>query len=469
MVLSGESAMLGANLALIVLLGQIPATDPTALVARLGSPRYADREAAAGDLERLGRHAIPALRSARDARDLEIRTRAQALVNKIEGALLTQPTLIQLDFEDRPLPEVLKTVSEQAGIKLGLIPENSPSWPNRRITLHESTPLPFWKAMDRICDAARLQYNVGMHGMATSREQVFPLFDGGPRVPGPTSDSGPFRVCLLSLHYQRDVAFNHAAAMIPQRGVVPPRPLPAGIVNTPQPDGPAVIEQFYAQVQVSAEPRLSLSQNGPLRILEAVDDRGQSLAPESGDGPVTQRFSGYYGLTSGSALQLQAQLRHPEQPGQSIRKLRGILPIMVATRKPEPLVVPLQGGAGKSFHNDDVNLSILDVRINPANNQTSIDLVIRPGAPSSSGFAPQGGNGSPFQIQRPDMHQQQIEVVDSQGRVIPWYHSSFDAEGARMTLTLTPHDQAAPTELHYFGLARASTEVSFEFSNIPMP
>jgi hypothetical protein len=67
------------------------------------------------------------------------------------------------------------------------------------------------------------------------------------------------------------------------------------------------------------------------------------------------------------------------------------------------------------------------------------------------------------------MHQQQIEVVDSQGRVIPWYHSSFDAEGARMTLTLTPHDQAAPAELHYFGLARASTEVSFEFSNIPMP
>jgi hypothetical protein len=103
-VLSGESVMLGANLALIVLIGQVPSAESAVLVDRLGSPRYAEREAAADDLERLGRQAIPALRAARDARDLEIRTRALALVNKIEGALLTQPTLVTLDFEDQPLP-----------------------------------------------------------------------------------------------------------------------------------------------------------------------------------------------------------------------------------------------------------------------------------------------------------------------------------------------------------------------------
>ena len=67
------------------------------------------------------------------------------------------------------------------------------------------------------------------------------------------------------------------------------------------------------------------------------------------------------------------------------------------------------------------------------------------------------------------MHQQQIEVVDSQGRAIPWYHSSFDAEGARMTLTLSPHDQGTPAEVRYYGLARAATEVSFEFTDVPMP
>ena len=46
-------------------------------------------------------------------------------------------------------------------------------------------------------------------------------------------------------------------------------------------------------------------------------------------------------------------------------------------------------------------------------------------------------------IQRaPDMHQQQIEVIDTLGRVVAWFHSSFDAEGSRMTLTLTPSDRS---------------------------
>src|SRR5262245_44492999 len=120
--------MLGANLALIILLGQVPTADPAELVARLGSPRYREREEAASALERLGRPALAALRSVRESRDLEIRTRAAALFSRIEGALLTQPTQVTLAFEDQPLPEVVKALSVQAGVKLGLIPEQSPIW-----------------------------------------------------------------------------------------------------------------------------------------------------------------------------------------------------------------------------------------------------------------------------------------------------------------------------------------------------
>ena len=75
---------------------------------------------------------------------------------------------------------------------------------------------------------------------------------------------------------------------------LPPAPLP-GPVNQNPADGATVTEQFYAQVQVSAEPRLSLSQHGPLRIVEAVDDRGQSLLP-AGCQLVTPR---YLAATSG--------------------------------------------------------------------------------------------------------------------------------------------------------------------------
>jgi hypothetical protein len=256
-----------------------------------------------------------------------------------------------------------------------------------------------------------------------------------------------------------------AVGQLPVRMVLPP----VGQAP-PAADGASVSEQFYAQLQVSAEPRLSLSQHGPLKILEAVDDRGQSLLAEVGNGVVTQRFSGYLGLSLNSSLQLQAPLRRPEQPGQTIRKLRGTLPIMVATRKPDPLVMPIQGGAGKVFRNDEVNLSIVEVRTNPANNQTSIELVVRAGTNPGPRLLPQGELAPEFVPQRPDMHQQQqIEIVDSQGKVIPWYQTNFDAEGSRLTLTLNPHDQATPAELRYYGMARAATEVAFEFSDVPMP
>ena len=144
---------------LMVLLGQVPGgqADPSGLVAQLGSARYAQREAASQALERLGRPALPALRAVRDARDLEIRTRAYHLIQKIEGALLTQPSRLRLAFDEAPLTEVVKSLGDQAGFQVALYPENLPRWRSQKVTLRESDPIPFWKAIDRLCDAAGLR------------------------------------------------------------------------------------------------------------------------------------------------------------------------------------------------------------------------------------------------------------------------------------------------------------------------
>jgi len=446
--------MIGANLAILLLLGQAPTSSPSDLVDQLGSPRYVEREKATEALARLGIRALPALREAHDAKDPEVRSRAAALVDKIEALALTEPTLVALNLQDRPLPEAVKAIGDQAGIKLALIPENSPAWRMKRVTLQESSPLPFWKALDRLCEAGHLQYNLGTHASPTSREPIFPLFAGGDRPSGPISDVGPFRIQLLSLHYQRDVTFA-------------PRPRPS---QTPERGSRHTIsEQFFVQVQVAAEPRLSVSQNGPIRIDEAVDDRGQSLVVPSGASSA-QRHAGYFGMSMGTVVQLQAHLRRPEQPGKSIQKLRGVVPIAVATRKPNPLVVPLAGASGKSFRNEQVTLAIQEIRTNPNSNQTSIELAVRhQGGQGASTNGP-GAQGNEFMLHRQDVHQQQIEVLDARGRTIPWYHSSFDAEGARITLTLTPPDGVAtPTELRYYSLARTATEVPFEFADVAMP
>ena len=84
--------------------------------------------------------------------------------------------------------------------------------------------------------------------------------------------------------------------------------------------GPRPIEQFYVQVQVVAEPRLWVSQGGQIQVLEAQDDRGQSLMlTERG---TSTRHSAYFGMSSGAVVQMQAHLKRPVQPGARIQKLR---------------------------------------------------------------------------------------------------------------------------------------------------
>lgn len=461
-----------ASLAIIVLLGQAPAPDPSELVAQLGSRHYAEREAAGDALVQLGREALPALHSARSARDLEIRTRASALVKRIEGNLLTQPTLITLNFQDRPLPEVLKAVGEQAGVKLNPVPEDDPSLTARRITLREPRPLPFWKAIDRLCDAGHLQYNsMGIQTHPIIGHPVIPLFSQGALIPQSGLlmwDTGPFRVSLVNLHFQRDVLFGRGASIpgsriLHQAGVAPPQANPGAAAR------PVIDEQFFAQIQLTGEPRLSLGQNGPLRVLEAIDECGQSLLPPADNGQFAQHVSGYFGLSSGSTLPLQVPLSHPARPAKVIKRLRGSISISVSTRKPDPLVVPLSNTSGKPFQNDDVALSVQHIRVNPNTRQLSIGLSVRSHDSSAGALAIPGAKSESI-YQRSDILQQQIEIVDAQGRALPWYNTSYDGEGTRLTLTLVPQqDQATPTEIRYYGLARTTTDVNFTFEDVPMP
>lgn len=83
-----------------------PDDDPAAVVARLGAARYADREAAADELRRMGRQALPALRAARSGNDPEIRFRALRLRDEIASAALLEPSTERLEAGQTTLPHV---------------------------------------------------------------------------------------------------------------------------------------------------------------------------------------------------------------------------------------------------------------------------------------------------------------------------------------------------------------------------
>ena len=118
--------MHGALLAVLVVMGgALPVgPDPTGLIEQLGSPRFAQRESAELALGRMGRLALPALRGALDHKDPEVRTRSAAIVRRIEGGLLVEPTMLTLDFVDIPLTDALATLNRQSGLKLTMTPRS---------------------------------------------------------------------------------------------------------------------------------------------------------------------------------------------------------------------------------------------------------------------------------------------------------------------------------------------------------
>ena len=222
----------------------------------------------------MGSPALPALRIGRQSRDMEIKTRAQGLLLKIETALLTQPTSVRLDFDGATLSEVAQSLSRQTGFKIALYPQNLPRWKNQRVTLRHSQVLSFWKAVDELCDTASLQYNPSMQGFAGQQDQVFALTEGVIRTLTPISDQGRsacgFWASITSAGSATcpaggDLGPVPAPPRPAARAVGQPRARPGSLARL----NPVTTVQFTAQLLVAAEPRLSLAPRGELRLLRS--------------------------------------------------------------------------------------------------------------------------------------------------------------------------------------------------------
>jgi hypothetical protein len=168
--------MTSTLLVLLALASAPPADDPAALVARLGADSFDERVAAYKALEKLGGDALPALQAARDATDPRVRTRVRSLLASVKAAdtagRLTRPTLVRLDFRDRPLGEVVEALNARhdlrLAVRLGPLPTRGMFFDperadlrarrlERKVTVEAPAPLPFWEALDRLCRADGLR------------------------------------------------------------------------------------------------------------------------------------------------------------------------------------------------------------------------------------------------------------------------------------------------------------------------
>ena len=417
-----------AHLVGLMLLGLAadPDADPAPWIARLGASRYADRERAAAALLEIGRPALPTLRVARDARDLEIRQRATALAEAIERQRLTRPTRVTIRLRDQPLPVTIEALSSRSGFSIQVDPAANVAWRSRRVSLDSPAPLSFWVAFDRLCRLGDLRpapWPTEGDGRHDRSIRLVP----GAADPVPTSYSGPFRVQLIGLRGQG-------------RG------------------------ELSARLEIAGEPGLILTPAGPLKVLAAVDDRGQALLPPRADGIPAPPPGPRLGAAP-SALRWSVPLRRPDRPGRRIERLSGSAPVAVAARKAEPVSISLDAAAGKPFAVGDAMVVVERViRGRGADVQVALH-VTRAAGPNDPPLPPPG---------LLDAVLDQIEVVDVRGRpcrralAAQGPHVWFGEEPVILRVSPGPSG-TAPAEFRVHGLIEATTDVPFEFTNVPLP
>ncbi|MCI0641751.1 MAG: hypothetical protein L0Y72_05575 [Gemmataceae bacterium] len=131
---------------------------PDALVRRLGSVYFSEREDASRKLDKLGEKALPALVDAARSSDLETQRRAAQLFRRIRDRLLLdlvrKPARIRLNFKDVPLGQALEETTSLTGLRFQLDYEVL-DWTKRRITL-DTGNVSLWDAVDQLLSAAGL-------------------------------------------------------------------------------------------------------------------------------------------------------------------------------------------------------------------------------------------------------------------------------------------------------------------------
>jgi hypothetical protein len=464
----------------IIALACVVGPDPAALTRQLGSKLATEREAAATSLERMGPEALPALRAALDGQDPEIQGRSAALIRRIEGLRLIRPTPVTLDFQDRPMSEVIQEITARTGCRLRIY-ELQVEWLAQRITLREEVPLPFWKAVDRICEAGRFQYNL----MSDAGGACVSFFRED--ISGPAFDNGVFRVQLDEIFYNGRYRKIH--------------------LGQDRASGPIFREDdrenSYITLRIMTEPRMMIRTDGAPRDLSVIDEFGRSLLPAD------PKFDPCFdiGYTPAAYVLRQVPLKASERPGGVIRKLSGTAPIAVAARRPDPLVIPLANAVGRSYRGAESIVTIRKVAkitphskitIEPVDPEetggkpqtappeaTGIELTIRPldrlGPPDSM---PNARRPAVPQDQVPDLSEDQFEVLDAAGKVwkpSPWWLSDTGPrrQGGEIRVRLSPVDgnlspwpwtgDLTGATLRYYDMIAVKVEVPFQFADVPLP
>jgi hypothetical protein len=376
-----------------------------------------------------------------------------------EADRLLRPTLVKLDYMDQPVADVVRSLAERTGFPLALFPdEPAAGWRKKRISLTAPEPVPFWEAIDRLEPTAGLILDE-LHGARELRLWS----DRGTLGPVSVSYDRVFRCRVASVNDERELMYGDAGFQVHSSFRRPPGGREAGGQGSNW-------EQFFVQIEVMSEPRpiTSLEPAGPPRLIEAVDDRGQSLIPEP-DPKAFEYPKRYYDRNWYAHFVANLYLKTPDPASRSIRRLKGAIPLVLWGSRTQVLTVPLDDSEGRTFKGSGVTLKILKRTTDVPSPSLELELRNHEPAPPEDKRNPLFDTYPGIVVRRSD---EQFELLDAGGRRLAFDYRSteFNPTVTRATIRLKPGQPGGPPErLRFHGLVRVETEVRFEFKDIPLP
>ncbi len=130
--------------------GAADAETAPALIARLGSPRFADREGATEALTGMGREALAHLRTARRAADPEIQNRIEGVIDRIERSQLHSPKLVKLAGGPKPVGHWIRQIEEETGFPLEIERGSQPNWLEKLVEPKQAQATSFWETLEQL-------------------------------------------------------------------------------------------------------------------------------------------------------------------------------------------------------------------------------------------------------------------------------------------------------------------------------
>ncbi len=223
-----------------------------------------------------------------------------------------------------------------------------------------------------------------------------------------------------------------------------------------------------ARFEARAEPRLNLLSAEAPRLLEALDDRGQSFLPDPPPAPSPAPEGRRPEAGRGPVVAFELPLQPPERPGQTLRRLRGTFSALVVGTRREPMTIRVDGPPGRTGHLEGDALTIQEVgEAEDGRGGTTIVLFPSVAGPiDRSSRLPRRANGP----QAPSGALPRLDFVDAEGRLLLSRTISPHELEKPLKVTVPPAKGVGPPAVvRYKPPIWATVEVPFAFEDVPLP